>query len=47
MYVAHPELWILEATASYRHRAPTERTAGSDDNPPELMYKGNADSQTL
>lgn len=48
MYVAPPELWILGAAASHKHRAPTELKTVGDDNPPELMYKGKAaDSQTL
>jgi hypothetical protein len=33
-------LEILEAIASYKHRAPTELKTFSDDNSPKLMYKG-------
>jgi hypothetical protein len=43
MYVAPPELWILGAATSYKHRAPTELKTCSDDNPPKLMYKGKAE----
>ena len=32
----------LVAASSYKYCAPTELKSGSDDNPPKLMYKGNA-----
>jgi hypothetical protein len=37
------ELWTFQGAANYKHRAPTELNTVSDDNPPELRYKGKSE----